>query len=287
MLLQNKNAVIYGAGGSLGATIAHALAKEGAHVFVTGHREAPVQAVATAIRNTGGNATMAVVDGLDQSSVNEHLLQVAATAGTVDLSMNLIGLEDTQDIPLSAMDLEDFLRPIHRAMRSHFITATAAARIMQQQRSGIILSLTATPGGIGYPLTGGFGPTCCAIESFSRNLASELGPYGIRVVNIRSAGSPDSKVFRDFAAMHPALSNAVLGNMRNDTMLKALPLMQDIADAAVFLCSAKASRITGTTIDLTVGTTGALNYHFQQPVAGTNLVKDGSSGQSFFNPKYQ
>lgn len=287
MLLQNKNAVIYGAGGSLGQTIAHALAKEGAHVFITGHREESMRELAAAINSSGASATMAIVDGLDQPSVNEHLLRVAETAGTVDISMNLIGLEDTQDVPLSAMNLEDFLKPIHRAMRSHFITATAAARIMQQQHSGIILSLTATPGGIGYPLTGGFGPACCAIEGFSRNLASELGPYGVRVVNIRSAGSPDTKVFRDFAAMHPALSETVLGHMREDTMLKELPLMQDIADTAVFLCSGKASRITGTTIDLTVGTTSALNYHFQQPVAGSNLTKDGSSGQSFFNPKYQ
>ncbi|WP_300601302.1 SDR family oxidoreductase [Niabella sp.] len=286
MLLKNKNAVIYGAGGSLGTTIARALAKEGAHVFVTGHRKEPLQELSAAINDSGGKATMAVVDALDQPVVNEHLLRVAA-AGTVDISMNLIGLEDTQDIPLTEMNLEDFLKPVSRAMRSHFITATAAGRIMQQQRTGIILSLTATPGGIGYPLTGGFGPTCCAIEGFSRNLASELGPYGVRVVNIRSAGSPDSKVFRDFAAMYPALSDTVLGNMRNDTMLKELPLMQDIADTAVFLCSGKAARITGTTIDVTAGTTGALNYHFQKPVAGSNLTKDGASGASFFNPKYQ
>ncbi|MCF3107890.1 SDR family oxidoreductase [Niabella sp. CC-SYL272] len=284
MLLQDKNAVIYGAGGSLGGTIARAFAKEGAHVFVTGHREAPLQALATAITRSGGKATIAVVDGLEEPAIRAHLLRVVETAGTVDISINLIGLEDTQDLPLTEMDLEDFLKPIHRAMRSHFLTATAAARIMQQQHSGVILSLTATPGGIGYPLTGGFGPACSAIEGFSRNLASELGIYGIRVVNIRSAGSPDSKVFRDFMAVHPALSDKVLGNMRNDTMLKELPLMQDIADTAVFLCSGNASRITGTTIDLTVGTTSALNYHVQQPVAGSNRAKGGSS---FFNPKYQ
>jgi hypothetical protein len=50
---------------------------------------------------------------------------------------------------------------------------------MMKKGSGVILSLTATPGGIGYPNVGGFGPACCAMESFSRDLASELGPYGI------------------------------------------------------------------------------------------------------------
>jgi len=287
MLLQNKNAVIYGAGGSLGGTIAKAFAKEGAHVFLTGHHEASLLDVAAIIRQNGGKATIAVADALIPAAVADHLRGIATAAGTIDISMNLIGLEDTQDIPLTDMELDAFLKPLDRAMRSHFITATAAARIMKQQASGVILSLTATPGGIGYPLTGGFGPACCAIESFSRNLASELGPHGIRVVNIRSAGSPDSQVFRDFKAMNAALSDVVLGNMRNDTMLKELPLMQDIADAAVFLSSGMASKITGTTLDLTVGTTSALNYHFQQPVAGTNSAKERSPGHSFFNPNYQ
>jgi len=68
---------------------------------------------------------------------------------------------------------------------------------MAKQKSGVILSLTATPGGIGYPMVGGFGPACCAIEAFSRNLASELGPHGVRVVNLRSAGSHDSRPFRE------------------------------------------------------------------------------------------
>lgn len=83
------------------------------------------------------------------------------------------------------------------AMETQFITATAAARVMVKQRSGVILSLTATPGGIGYANVGGFGPACCAIEGLSRDLGAELGLYGVRVVNIRSAGSPDSRVFKE------------------------------------------------------------------------------------------
>jgi NAD(P)-dependent dehydrogenase (short-subunit alcohol dehydrogenase family) len=112
---------------------------------------------------------------------------VVSKAGTVDITFNAIGFQDTQDIPLAEMELEDFIRPIRIAMETEFLTSTASARIMMQQRSGVILSLTATPGGIGYPKVGGFGPACSAIEGFSRNLASELGTYGIRVINIRSA----------------------------------------------------------------------------------------------------
>ncbi len=131
---------------------------------------------------------------------------------------------------------------------------------MIRQRAGVILSLTATPGGIGYPYTGGFAPACAAIESFSRNLAAELGVYGIRVVNIRSGGSPDSRVFSDALRQQPEEMSRILNTMENDTMLKQLPLMKDIANTAVFLASDLAGMITGTTIDVTAGTTAGFNY---------------------------
>jgi enoyl-[acyl-carrier-protein] reductase (NADH) len=131
---------------------------------------------------------------------------------------------------------------------------------MMKQRSGVILSLTATPGGIGYPYTGGFAPACCAVEALSRNLAAELGPYGIRVVNIRSGGSPDSRVFKQAIDTNPEAMATILRDMEKDTMLKSLPLMRDIADTAVFLVSDLARSITGVTVDVTCGTTAGLNH---------------------------
>jgi enoyl-[acyl-carrier-protein] reductase (NADH) len=131
---------------------------------------------------------------------------------------------------------------------------------MKEQGSGVILSLTATPGGIGYANVGGFGPACCAIESFSRDLGSELGPYGVRVVNIRSAGSPDSKVFKDAIEQGGEKVKEFIKKIEDDTMLKRMPLMEDIANTAVFLVSDLAGKITGCTVDVTCGTTNALNY---------------------------
>jgi enoyl-[acyl-carrier-protein] reductase (NADH) len=145
-------------------------------------------------------------------------------------------------------------------MQTRFLTATAAGRVMMKQGSGIILSLTATPGGIGYPYTGGFAPACCAIECFSKNLASELGVYGVRVVNMRSAGSPDSKVFKEAIDRDPKGVEPIIRKMKEDTMLKKLPLMADIANVAVFLSSDMAGKITGVTVDVTCGTTSGLNY---------------------------
>ena len=269
MNLENRNAVIYGVGDSLGGAVARALARAGARVFLTARRLAKARKVAEEIATAGGQAQAEEVDALDERAVNNHAEKVAGKAGSLDISFNLVNLTDTQNIPLVKMSAEDFVRPVRTAMLTHFLTATAAGRIMSKQRSGVILSLTATPGGIGYPLVGGFGPACCAIEALSRNLAAELGPQGVRVVNIRSAGSPDSRPFREAIAQDPEGTRAFLDKMKADTMLKDLPPMNEIANAAVFLASDLASMITGVTLDVTAGTTSALNHNLQ-PITFVN-----------------
>lgn len=260
MLLQGKNAIIYGAGGSLGGAVAKALSAAGAQIFLTGHRADSLIKIAKEIESAGGKISTHEVNARDEKSVNDHIKVVMQTAGSVDISFNAIGWQDTQDIPLTEIALEDFLRPISIAMQTQFITATAAARAMKEHKSGVILSLTATPGGVGYANVGGFGPACNAVEGFSRNLASELGPYGIRVINIRSAGSPDSRIFKEAIEAGGDAVIEFIEKMKNDTMLKQLPLMEDIANTAVFLASGMAGKITGVTIDVTAGTTSALNY---------------------------
>jgi 3-oxoacyl-[acyl-carrier protein] reductase len=264
VILQKKNAVIYGAGGSLGGAVAKALAAAGAKVFLTGRTISSVQKVANEIMDAGGNAETAQVDALDETAINDHLRKVVQKAGTVDISFNATGTNVVQNIPLVTMKADDFMNPINFMLRTQFLTATAAGKVMMKQGSGVILSLTATPGGIGYPYTGGFAPACVAMETFSQNLASELGIYGVRHVNIRSGGSPDSKVFKEAIDKHPEEMKPILTKMKADTMLKSLPMMADIANVAVFLSSELAGKITGVTVDVTCGTTAALNYRVAQ-----------------------
>ncbi len=261
MILTGKNAVIYGAGGSLGGAVAKAFAAAGAHVFLTSLHEEAMQKVASEIRSAGRQVDTRVLDASDSEAVRVHL----GTVGMVDISFNLAGEDLVQGIPLADMSVEDFLAPILFMLRIRFVTATAAARVMRRQGPGVILSLTATPGGIGYPLTAGFAAACAAMETFSSNLAAEEGIYGTRVVNIRSGGSPDSRVFLEAVESNPMGMANSLRQMEGDTMLKRLPMMQDIANAAVFLASDGAGMITGVTVDVTGGTTGGLNYRMQKP----------------------
>jgi len=260
MILQNKSALVYGAGGSLGSSVSKALAAAGARLFLTGHHVHSVQKTADEIIALGGIAEADQVDALDENAVKQHLDNVLKKTGSIDISFNAVGVKVIQNIPLTSMLVNDFTNPISFMLRAQFITATAAGRVMMKQGSGVILSLTATPGGIGYPYTGGFAPACSGLESFSRNLASELGVFGVRVVNMRSGGSPDSRVFKDAINSQPDAMKSILQKMEEDTMLEKLPLMTDIANLAVFLSSELAGKITGVTVDITCGTTNALNY---------------------------
>lgn len=270
MILQNKNAVVYGAGGSLGGAVALAFAAAGARVFLTGHRMASIKAVADRIVSSGGKAEVDIVDGYDEGGVAAHLATVQARAGSVDISFNAVDIPVLQNVPLTEIPLDDFVRPVTQTMRTRFLTAKAAAKVMMEQRSGVIVFLTATPGGIGYPYTGGFAAACAAVENLSRNLASELGAYGIRVVTVRSGGSPDSAVFREAIGKAPDVMDGLLKEMADDTMLKKLPPMADIANTAVFLASDLAASITGVTVDVTAGTTAALNYRVRRRTFGSD-----------------
>lgn len=269
-MLNKKNAVIYGASPSLGGAVAREMARAGARVFVTNHHLEVAEKVADQIRSEGGLAEAALVDATDEISIQSHLDGVIKKFGTIDISFNLIGIKVKQNIPLIEMKVNDFVLPVSDAMHTHFLTATAAGRLMSKQGSGVILSLTATPGGIGYPGVGGFGPVCCAVEAFSRNLACELGPSGVRVVNIRSGGSLDSRPFKEAIASGVGVE-AVFKKMKSDTMLKDMPSMSDIASTAVFLASDMARRITGVTIDVTAGTTAALNHRTEGNVHEPNI----------------
>ena len=94
MLLEDKNAVIYGAEGSIGRAVARAFAREGAKVYLAGRTLESLEEVAQEIRSAGGVAETAQVDAMDERAVDEHADAVAASAGGIDVSFNLISYGD-------------------------------------------------------------------------------------------------------------------------------------------------------------------------------------------------
>jgi 3-oxoacyl-[acyl-carrier protein] reductase len=256
MLLENKTAVIYGAGGGIGTAVAQAFAAEGAYLFLAGRTLASVQATADQIRNSGGTAAAAEVDTLDEAAVESYAAAIARQR-RIDIMFNAIGMHDIQGAGLLDMALEDIYQPIHHGLRSHLITARATARHMIAHGAGVLLTVTAGPARQATSGVGGFGPACDAIEGLWRNLAAELGPHRIRFIGIRSAGSPDTPDVQATFAAHARAEGVpltdYLADVGSSALLKRLPLVGEVAAAATLMASDRASAITGTFLDVTCG----------------------------------
>jgi NAD(P)-dependent dehydrogenase (short-subunit alcohol dehydrogenase family) len=158
VLLQGKNAVIYGAGGSIGGAVARAFAREGATVHLSGRRAEPLETLAAGIRGNSGAATTAILDALDERAVDDHAARLVASAGTLDISVNVISHGELFGTPLAEMTLDDLratdpyrhsldLRHCPRCRAAHDQAAlrrdthlrrlrTAAARLLHRRLSG-------------------------------------------------------------------------------------------------------------------------------------------------------
>jgi NAD(P)-dependent dehydrogenase (short-subunit alcohol dehydrogenase family) len=259
MMLKDKVAVVYGGGGSIGSAVARGFAAEGARVFVTGNRLGPVEAVVKDIVAAGGTAEAAEVDGTDEQAIDEHLTSVVDAAGRVDISFNAVAIPEPGivDIPLVDIESEAFLRPITAYALSYFLTARLAARRMIPNRSGVIMSVTTLHSRMGIPMIGGYGPAQALKESLTRSLSAELGPHGIRVVNLRPQAVAGSSTITDAAERRAASMGMSWEQfealLAGRTHSRRLMTLTELADAATFLASDRASGFTGTTLNLTMG----------------------------------
>ncbi len=256
-LLEGKAAVIYGAGGGVGSAVARAFAKEGARVFLAGRTPAPLELVASEVAKAGGTARANSVDALDQGAVERHLQDVVSQAGRLDVSFNLIGTSVAIGSPLTALTDAQFSRAAFEKARSQFITMTAAARVMEKQGKGVILGLTAPQARLPRPRMGGFAIGGAVTEALCRQLGLEVGPRGVRVVCLRTGGTPDNpvlhEVFAHLAKQRGTTLEAFAESEASVTALKRLPLLAEVANAAVFIASDYASAITATTVNASCG----------------------------------
>jgi NAD(P)-dependent dehydrogenase (short-subunit alcohol dehydrogenase family) len=255
-LLTGKTAIIYGGGGGIGAGVATTFAREGAHVVVAGRTRATLDAVVDAIAATGGSAEAAVVDALDETDVDEQLQALVARTGRLDVSLNLIRRGDVQGTPLIQMSADDLLRAVDNGLRGNFITARAAARHMVEQGSGVILHLNSASGSGAHPGMGSTGPADAATEAFMRYLAVEVGPSGVRVCGIWTAGVKETLSRAKFAEVlgdnAPDVS-AVEQMISGMSVLRRVPRLAEVAETAAFLASDRAAGITGSITNVTAG----------------------------------
>jgi NAD(P)-dependent dehydrogenase (short-subunit alcohol dehydrogenase family) len=258
-LLQNKHAVIFGAGGAIGQAVAKEFAAQGATVFLSGRRLAPVEQVAASIQQDGGIAYAAEVDALDEQAVNAYLDGVTLQAGSIDILLNVMGPQPKDygnQVNTLELPLEQFLLPLTTLVPSQFITARATARRMIEQKAGVILFATAPPSRGGQN-SAAIGAAFGAMESLLRCLAADLGPAGVRVVGLRTGAMPETRTIQQ------TLDNAIntlgvpkeqiVSMLEQLTLLGRLSTVADTARLAAFLASDGARTITGSIVNASSG----------------------------------
>jgi 3-oxoacyl-[acyl-carrier protein] reductase len=238
MLLAGKTAVVYGAAGAIGSAVARAYAREGADVHLAGRTIRTLERVAADIRDGGGTARVARLDVLDRAAVERHTEAVVDASGRIDIAFNATSNDDVQGSPLADMQLDDFLRPVTKAVTAHFNIATAVGRHMTSRGAGAIVVMAG--GRESIPRLGGSHVAWSALAGLCRQLAAEFGPHGVRVSWLLSAGSPgagEPDTTPDAGGLPP----------------RHLPTYDEVANVATFAASDWARTMTATEFNLTGG----------------------------------
>jgi 3-oxoacyl-[acyl-carrier protein] reductase len=239
MLLEQKTAIVYGAGGPVGSAVAEAFAAEGAHVHLAGRTKARLEPVAERINGSGGEADVAELDVLDRSAAERHAAAVA-DAGGIDICFNAVANDDIQGSFLTDLSLADFLQPVEKAVSAHFTIATTVARHMAESGGGVILCMAG--GREAIPRLGGSHVAWAALAGLCRQLAADLGPHGIRVAWLLSPGSTDSED-----------DQRRVDEPTEGLLPRHNPTYAEVGRVAAFLSSDWASTITAAEINVTGG----------------------------------
>ena len=245
MLLNDKVAVVHGAGGAIGSAVARVFVREGARVFLAGRSLDRVQVLADELQ-----CEAAQVDALSEEQVELHADQVISRAGRIDVSLNAMSPYPVQGTPLTGLSVDDFMAPLQRWVCSQFLTGRSAARRMIPARSGVILTLSASPARLAVAGTAGFGVACAAVEGLTRVLAAELGPQGVRVVGLRPHRVEGTLGEEADLPMPLAEFRAFLQSL---TLTGRLPTLDQVAETAAFVASDRGGAITATMVNLSCG----------------------------------
>jgi NAD(P)-dependent dehydrogenase (short-subunit alcohol dehydrogenase family) len=258
-ILTGKNAVVFGAGGTIGGAVARELAAEGAEVFLSGRTKATVEAVAGQITAAGGKAHAAVVDALDGAAVDEYVDGIAERAGHIDAVFNAVG-PPFSDLATGkhAIDLTlaEFMGPVTTILKSQFNTARSAGRYMVKQHSGVIIFVTGSPVRGHVEGATALGAAFGAIETVMENMAFELGRHGVRVVCLRTTANVDSNQIQQLieaTSSAGATKEQMIAGIANLNFRKVPATISDTAKLAALLASDRVRMLTGTVVNSTAG----------------------------------
>lgn len=243
-MLENKVALVTGAGRGIGRAIAIALAKEGAEVVVNYNgSEERAKEVKQTIEENGGKASIYKCNVSDFEACEAMIKDIVKEHGRLDILINNAGI--TKDGLIMKMKEEDFDSVLNVNLKGTFNTIRHSARQMLRQKSGKIINISSVSGILGNAGQANYAVSKAGVIGLTKTMARELGSRGI-TVNAIAPGFVDTE-------MTGVLSEEIRENACRQIILGRFGKPEDIANVAVFLASDKADYITGQVISVDGG----------------------------------
>ncbi len=257
MRLENKVAIVTGAGQGIGEAAAIKMAEEGAKVVVSDINEQTGNAVAERIRGAGGEA---VFVSADVSNVDDVKALMAATKdafGRLDVLHNNAGVHETnfsEQAKSTELDEAVWDKVIGINLKGVWMCSKYAAPLLADSGGGAIVSAASIGGLIGYPMGSAYGPSKAGVVQLTRVMAIELAPDNIRV-NCYAPGNVDTPMVQKYYdSGSPEEQEMIKAQVVGTHLFKRLGRPEEVANLIVFLASDDSSMMTGSCVVIDLGT---------------------------------
>jgi NAD(P)-dependent dehydrogenase (short-subunit alcohol dehydrogenase family) len=238
-LLAGKAALVTGGAKGIGRATALAFAREGARVLLCDLDADAGRAVAREIGEAGGDARFRRADVTREEDVAAVVAACVEAFGRLDCAVNNAGITGTGG-PLASLSLDDFRRVIDVNLTSVFLCMKHELPVMQGQGSGAIVNLASGAGLIAVPFLAPYCASKHGVLGLTKTAAAENAKTGVRV-NAICPGSTDTPMLRGAMAASPDLEKLILASSPSGRLGRA----EEVAEAAVWLCSDRASFVSG------------------------------------------
>jgi NAD(P)-dependent dehydrogenase (short-subunit alcohol dehydrogenase family) len=256
--LDGKVALITGTSSNIGGGIAEGMAAEGAAIVCVDVKPDNAADCARYIASSGGRAIGAACDVTNEQQVKSAIDQARATFGAIDILVNGAAIFNQKGV--IDMPLDEWERQIAIILTGTFLFTKHVARLMiEQNRKGAIINIISSAGHQGQPGNVAYCTSKCGLLNFTRSVAMELTPYGIRVNSLTPTATDPSEGIERAVRWGRKMPDAdrikqAFEPFRKRTPMQKLPSPRHYAKAAVFLASDDAEMMTGTDLRVDAGT---------------------------------
>jgi NAD(P)-dependent dehydrogenase (short-subunit alcohol dehydrogenase family) len=257
MRLENKVAIVTGAGQGIGEAAAIKMAEEGAKVVVSDINEETGNAVAERIRGAGGDAVFVAADVSDVDDVKALMAATKDAFGRLDVLHNNAGVHETNFTEhAQSFELDEAVwdKVIAINLKSVWMCSKYAAPLLAEDGGGAIVSAASIGGLIGYPMGSAYGPSKAGVVQLTRVMAIELAPRNIRV-NCYAPGNVDTPMVQKYYESGPPEEQEMIkAQVVGTHLFKRLGRPEEVANLVVFLASDDSSMMTGSCVVIDLGT---------------------------------